>query len=199
MGLIKRFIDFYNIETRGEYPGYNFEPRRASPPDARSGTYERRIKPEIYLKEPFALDENRKRTAKTAVRARDTDAGFCAELNLDGSRQSARYSEPYEVDAVCGAQKRKTKTEYEKVTYESLNNINMYHPKCFEDIIRLIDSIKFKEAVIVELRYLPDDMSQKMLDFMSGAIYALNGGMQRINGSTFLFTPPFVRVTNNGV
>jgi cell division inhibitor SepF len=73
----------------------------------------------------------------------------------------------------------------------------MYCPRCFEDIVRLIDSVKQKDAVIVELCYLDGDMSQKMLDFMSGAIYALSGSMHRITGSAFLFAPSFVRIINN--
>ena len=84
-----------------------------------------------------------------------------------------------------------------KYIYENLNNINMCYPRRFEDIIRLIDSVRSGEAVIVELEFLPGEICQKMLDFMSGAIYALGGGMQRISGTTFLFTPKFVRVTNN--
>jgi FtsZ-interacting cell division protein YlmF len=80
---------------------------------------------------------------------------------------------------------------------DNSGNINMCYPKRFEDIIKLIDSIKRGEAVIVDLGVLPEDVCQKMLDFMSGAIYALSGSMQRISGTTFLFAPPFVRVNND--
>jgi cell division inhibitor SepF len=79
------------------------------------------------------------------------------------------------------------------------SSINMYHPVSFADVKELIDSVKNHDPVIVDLSKLPDsDTAIRILDFMSGAMYALSGSMQRISGNTFLFTPKGVKINNSG-
>lgn len=169
MGWIKRFIDFYSMESRS---GSN----RFTAEAAGKG-----LAYKLPDRRPLSLEENKSAFEPAFERRRDSERVYARDSGPSSSPEKTSYD---------GGRRGNG----EKYVYESLNNINMYYPRRFDDIVRLIDSIRMKEAVIVELCYLSEELSQKMLDFMSGAIYALNGGMQRINGTTFLFTPPFVRV-----
>jgi len=61
-------------------------------------------------------------------------------------------------------------------------------PKNFDDIQALINNLASGQSVIFKLDGVNKDTAQRMLDFMSGAAYALGGSMQRIENSMFLVT-----------
>lgn len=62
-------------------------------------------------------------------------------------------------------------------------------PKTFEDIQGVIDNLKMHRALIVDLSRLNSDSVQRVMDYINGAIYAIDGSIQRINPAVFLLTP----------
>ena len=79
--------------------------------------------------------------------------------------------------------------------HRSYNNVVVYEPKNPEDVQALIDYLKRKEPAIVNLDKIDEIRSQRILDFISGAIYALNGSVHRISGNIFLISPEGVEIT----
>ncbi len=72
-------------------------------------------------------------------------------------------------------------------------------PQSFDESPRLVDSLKAKKPVIINLENLETDVARKIFDFLSGATYALNGNVQKIANNIFVFAPENVDVTyNNG-
>ena len=70
----------------------------------------------------------------------------------------------------------------------------IYTPKTYEDVQTLIDYLKRDEPAIVNLAGIADSSAQRILDFMSGAVYGLSGSIKRIVGSVFLLTPRGVKI-----
>jgi len=70
-------------------------------------------------------------------------------------------------------------------------------PQGFEDSPKLVDSLKSKKPVIINLEDLETDVARKVFDFLSGATYALNGKVQKIANNIFLFSPENVDVSYN--
>lgn len=79
-----------------------------------------------------------------------------------------------------------------------IGNVVLYSPKNYGDVQSLIDHLRMHEPAIVEFAGIGDDDGQRILDFLSGAIYALGGSMQRINGTIFLLTPSGVSISAGG-
>lgn len=81
----------------------------------------------------------------------------------------------------------------------SAGNTVIYTPSTYEDVQLLIDHLKRGEQVIVDFSSVNQTSVCRILDFMSGAIYALNGSIQKITTNIFLFAPYGVRIsTPNG-
>lgn len=76
-------------------------------------------------------------------------------------------------------------------------NFMVYEPKTADDVQTLIDFLKTKESAIINLDNVDDEISQRVLDFVSGAIYALNGSVHRVAGNIFLLSPEGVGITNS--
>lgn len=75
------------------------------------------------------------------------------------------------------------------------SNVLIYSPKTYADVQTLIDHLKRHEPVIIDFGKIGGDGAQRIVDFMSGAIYALSGNMQRISKTIFLLTPAGVNIT----
>lgn len=71
----------------------------------------------------------------------------------------------------------------------------IYSPSTYEDVQLLIDHLKMREQVIVDFSEVNQTSVYRILDFMSGAIYALNGSIQQITKNIFLFAPSGVTIT----
>lgn len=76
-----------------------------------------------------------------------------------------------------------------------IQNVVLYSPKSFSDVQTLIDFLKAREPSVIDLAGVGDSSAQRILDFLSGAIYALEGNIHRISGSIFLLTPSGVTIT----
>lgn len=67
-------------------------------------------------------------------------------------------------------------------------------PESFDDVIDLIERLKLREGVIVDFEGIPPHLSQRMLDFLSGAVFALGGSVNRIKKKTYILVPRGVRI-----
>lgn len=76
-----------------------------------------------------------------------------------------------------------------------IGNVMLFSPKSYADVQTLIDHLRRHEPAIVDFAEVDNESGQRILDFLSGAIYALGGSMQRVSGTIFLLTPPGVSIT----
>ncbi len=74
----------------------------------------------------------------------------------------------------------------------------VYHPISYEDTQNIIDNLKSRKPVIVNMEELELDCAQRILDFMAGAIYALSGTIYKISRGIFVVAPTNYDVIGNG-
>ena len=62
-------------------------------------------------------------------------------------------------------------------------------PETFEEAKDIADTLKSKNPVVINLEDVSKDESRRIIAFLSGAIYALDGNIQKISNGIFLITP----------
>ena len=62
-------------------------------------------------------------------------------------------------------------------------------PESFEDSKEIADHLKTKKPIVVNLENIDQDVAKKIINFLSGAVYALDGNIQKISGAIFLIVP----------
>lgn len=62
-------------------------------------------------------------------------------------------------------------------------------PTTFDQAEDICDLLKDKQSVIVNLEYVNKDIARRIIDFLSGAVHALNGHIQKVSNSIFLIAP----------
>ena len=68
--------------------------------------------------------------------------------------------------------------------------VNLQSPQTINDVKIIIDMIKSGDTAFIDFSKVNEQECQRMLDFLSGAAYALGGIMQAIGQKKFVITPP---------
>jgi cell division inhibitor SepF len=71
-------------------------------------------------------------------------------------------------------------------------------PRSFEEVQTIVDQMRLRRPVILNLESLDKDLAQKILNFLNGAIYALGGETQRVAQGIFFFAPQGVDISTMG-
>ena len=82
-----------------------------------------------------------------------------------------------------------TATNFNSFGIQTESNIIMVEPKTHKEIQQFVDYLKQGQSVAVNLEGISSSDSERILDFLSGAIYGLNGSIHRWHGDLFLLTP----------
>ncbi len=64
----------------------------------------------------------------------------------------------------------------------------------FEDVRRAVDGLREGTQQIINLEQTPADMAERLIDFMNGATYSIDGSVEKIGDQVYLFTPTNVTV-----
>ncbi|MBR6771241.1 MAG: cell division protein SepF [Lachnospiraceae bacterium] len=70
-------------------------------------------------------------------------------------------------------------------------------PTSMEDSREITETLLANRTVVLNLEGLDMDVAQRVIDFSYGSCFALNGKMQRISHSIFIFTPPSVDISGD--
>jgi len=62
-------------------------------------------------------------------------------------------------------------------------------PEDFEDARTIADHLKTKRPVIINLEDLESTDARRVVDFLSGAVYGLEGNIQKISSGIFIIVP----------
>ncbi len=77
-----------------------------------------------------------------------------------------------------------------------LSEVVVCEPHSFEEMPQVIQSLRDRRSVVLNLNMMDPDEAQRAVDFVAGGTYAIDGHQERIGDSIFLFTPNCVQVTN---
>ena len=75
------------------------------------------------------------------------------------------------------------------VSMGSKQEVVLFHPSNFNDTSKAADDLRSKKAVIVNMENVDKAMARRVVDFLSGCAYALDGKVKKIAQSTYLFCP----------
>ena len=65
----------------------------------------------------------------------------------------------------------------------------LFHAKSFDDAAKAADELRKKKAVILNMENVDKALTRRVVDFLSGSVYALDGSVKKIAQSTYLFCP----------
>ncbi len=77
----------------------------------------------------------------------------------------------------------------EHPTLTPQSEVVVLEPRSFDEALDIIEQLRCRRSVVLNLQYLDAEQSQRVVDFLSGATHALSGHQQRIGQGVFIFAP----------
>lgn len=78
-----------------------------------------------------------------------------------------------------------------------LSQIALYEPRLYADVRQIATQLLKGQAVIVNFTQMDDKNAKRVVDFLNGATFAIDGGIKRIGKEIFLCTPKNYEVSGN--
>ncbi|MGM7701090.1 cell division protein SepF [Pseudalkalibacillus sp. Hm43] len=71
----------------------------------------------------------------------------------------------------------------------------LLEPRTYSEAQEIADQLKNRRAVVMNLQRIPLDQAKRIVDFLSGTVYAIGGDIQKLGPNTFMCTPDNVDVS----
>ncbi|MCK8617240.1 cell division protein SepF [Fructobacillus sp. M158] len=121
------------------------------------------------------------------------------------------YEDEYEEvqEEAPAAQQEKPKKSMAAVKKQPKNTVNatqtapadariaLFEPKVYADSRAIASQVIEGDAAIVNFSQLEEDFARRILDYIGGAVYAVDGSMERIGEKIFLLTPSTYEVAGS--
>jgi len=70
----------------------------------------------------------------------------------------------------------------------------LFEPRHYSDAQDIADNLRHRRPVVVNLQRVDKDQAKRIVDFLSGTVYALNGDIQKVGDHIFVCTPDHVDI-----
>ena len=89
-------------------------------------------------------------------------------------------------------------SELKVVNHPSFNKgyeVKVMEPRSFEDAATIVQHLRNRKTIVLNLHLLDKEQSQRTIDFVCGAAHALDGKPQKVGDLVFVFTPSNVTLS----
>lgn len=78
---------------------------------------------------------------------------------------------------------------------QSQSKVILLEPHSYDEVQEIADYLKNRKAVVINVQRISRDQAKRIVDFLSGTVYAIGGDIQKLGNNIFLCTPDNVDVT----
>ena len=75
------------------------------------------------------------------------------------------------------------------------HEVRIIEPRSFGDTTQIVKQLLDQKTVVLNLHLLDKEQSQRTIDFVCGAAFALGGSPQKVGDTVFVFTPNSVQLS----
>ena len=124
------------------------------------------------------MDDYEEPVAEPAPRARRTSP-FASVAQDTGSFEPAPVAAPAASTGFNG----------QVLNMANKQEVVLFHAKTFDDAAKAADELRKRKAVILNMENVDKALTRRVVDFLSGSVYALDGSVKKIAQCTYLFCP----------
>ncbi len=111
-------------------------------------------------------------------------------MGLSDSEMEEKWPKEGDIYPIPGSRKGKV------LDIRTASQVKMvvFQPTTFDQATEICDNLKNRKPVIINLEKLETEIAQRILDFLSGAVYGLDGNLHKISGGIFVAAPSNVEI-----
>ena len=174
------FMKLSDEDDEDDFDEYEEKERRQP---RRRNTYEEQPEPrrEVREKKPqssFAASRQVE-SRRASIVVEENDEGEVAVTDL----KKERFQRTSSSNSIVPLRSRSTSS------MQPISEICIMKPTTFEDSQDVCDVLIQGRAAVINLEGLELMLSQRIMDFISGAVYSLNGKLHQVSGYIFIISP----------
>lgn len=77
------------------------------------------------------------------------------------------------------------------------SKVILCEPRTYDEAQEIADNVINRRAVVINLERVDYEQSKRIVDFLSGTVYAVNGDIQKLGTQTFLCTPDNIEISGS--
>jgi len=131
------------------------------------------------------MDEFEDEFEEPAPRTRRANPFASSEAACDFSAPAVTAAEPAVSTPSTGFSGQVLRTG----SSSSKQEVILFHAKTFDDAAKAADELRDRKAIILNMENVDKALTRRVVDFLSGCVYALNGKVKKIAQCTYLFCP----------
>lgn len=109
--------------------------------------------------------------------------------------------ESYEEEQSTSAKTQKQSVQKQNVvslqSVQKSSKVVLVEPRIYAEAQDIADQLKNRRAVVVNLQRIDREQAKRIVDFLSGTVYAVGGDIQKIGTDIFLCTPDNIEVSGS--
>jgi len=117
--------------------------------------------------------------------------GLQEEEEVIEREQVIEQAEEHETNAF---ESRKNKGNVVSIHSQKNTRVILCEPRTYDETQDIADHLRSRRAVVVNLQRARGDQALRIVDFLSGTVYALNGSISKIGANIFICTPDTVEL-----
>lgn len=107
------------------------------------------------------------------------------------------YTAPSSGSATASTQREAPRHTF-RIASSREGSISVMPVSGFADIQKAADRLKAGEPQIINLEKTPPEVSERLIDFLNGVTYALEGYVEKVSEGAYLFTPSYIAIHADG-
>ena len=118
-------------------------------------------------------------------------------IELDEQQEQEAYMEEEEPEITRASRKQSKQNVVSLQSVHKNSRVVLVEPRVYAEAQDIADHVKNRKSVVMNLQRIPNDQARRIVDFLSGTVYAVGGDIQKLGPDTFICTPDNVEVSGN--
>ncbi len=185
MAIKKFFKDIFVVEYEEDVPAETAEPQqKQQKTNSKVTSFEQSAK-----KRPEPVKSASKEKDQQKKDQNDHEKKMAGGIRGPEKRKSASKRQEKDKGTI------RNEKETTLMTAEKNNTkVCLFEPRVFSETQDIADELKHERAALVNLSKVDHGPKKRIVDFLSGTVYALDGDIQKVGSDIFLCTPDSVGV-----
>lgn len=120
---------------------------------------------------------------------------------LDDEEEYIEEQSPVEEESEYEVPRRVTRSSKQNVvslqSIQQSSKVILFEPRIYDEVQEIADHLKNRKTVVINLQRVTTDQGMRIVDFLSGTVYAIGGDINKLGANTFICTPENVDITGS--
>lgn len=178
----EKFQEFFGLnDGKEDYQSYPQE----EPAVKTTATSNSRVNHSYFQKESRADTTNQRPAAPVARQEQVVQPDLRSEVQPTPTRSQENIRMPQKV-----VQMTKNRVQEDTAVEKPVKKVSILEPRTYTESKNIAKCIFRNEVVIVNFHLVEEAQARRIVDFLTGCVYALDGDIQRLGAEIFICTPP---------